>query len=59
MYNKSRLILNISIGLLIAYQDVPDMCELNETTAVRLTRVPYEKLYQGSAALAKLQEDFR
>jgi hypothetical protein len=35
------------------------MHELNATTDVPLTRVPYEKLCPGSAALAKLQEDFR
>jgi 2-oxoglutarate ferredoxin oxidoreductase subunit beta len=46
-------------GLLYVNEDVPDMHELNATTDVPLTRVPYEKLCPGSAALAKLQEDFR
>jgi len=46
-------------GLLYVNEDVPDMHKLNATTDVPLTRVPYEKLCPGSAALAKLQEDFR
>jgi 2-oxoglutarate ferredoxin oxidoreductase subunit beta len=46
-------------GLLYVNEEIPDMHELNETTGVPLTRVPYEKLCPGSAVLAQLQEDFR
>jgi hypothetical protein len=35
------------------------MHEMNETADGPLTRVPFQKLCPGSAALAKLQEDYR
>jgi 2-oxoglutarate ferredoxin oxidoreductase subunit beta len=46
-------------GLLYLDESVPDLHELNQTTEIPLTKVPYEKLCPGSAVLAKLQEDFR
>ena len=46
-------------GLLYLDESVPDLHELNETSSVPLTRVPFEKLCPGSAALDQLQEDFR
>jgi 2-oxoglutarate ferredoxin oxidoreductase subunit beta len=49
----------ILTGLLFIDPDFPDMHELNGTTATPLTEVPYEKLCPGSAALDRLQEDYR
>ena len=49
----------IVTGLLYIDESVPDLHELNETPATPLIKVPYEKLCPGSAALDKLQEDFR
>lgn len=46
-------------GLLYVNEGVPDLHEMNETTDVPLTRVPYQKLCPGSQALDRLQEDFR
>jgi 2-oxoglutarate ferredoxin oxidoreductase subunit beta len=49
----------IPTGLLYIDEKAPEMHELANTTDVPLSRVPYEKLCPGSAALAKLQEDYR
>jgi len=46
-------------GLLYVDESVPDMHELNKTVPVALSKLPYEKLCPGSAALDQLQEDFR
>jgi 2-oxoglutarate ferredoxin oxidoreductase subunit beta len=46
-------------GLLYLDESVPDMHEMNKTTDVALTKVPYQKLCPGAAALDRLQEDFR
>ncbi|HWZ31567.1 MAG TPA: 2-oxoacid:ferredoxin oxidoreductase subunit beta [Bryobacteraceae bacterium] len=46
-------------GLLYLDESVPDMHELNKTPAVSLSKIPYEKLCPGSAALDALQEEFR
>jgi 2-oxoglutarate/2-oxoacid ferredoxin oxidoreductase subunit beta len=46
-------------GLLYLDESVPDLHELNNTTDVALTKVPYQKLCPGAAALDRLQEDFR
>jgi 2-oxoglutarate ferredoxin oxidoreductase subunit beta len=46
-------------GLLYVDENVPDLHEMNKSADVPLTRLPYEKLCPGSAALDKLQEDFR
>jgi len=46
-------------GLLYIDESVPDMHELNNTASQALTKVPYEKLCPGSAALDELQEEFR
>jgi len=49
----------IVTGLLYIDESVPDLHELNQTPDQALIKVPYEKLCPGSAALGKLQEDFR
>ena len=49
----------IVTGLLYIDETVPDLHELNATPDTALIKVPYEKLCPGSAALDKLQEDFR
>jgi 2-oxoglutarate ferredoxin oxidoreductase subunit beta len=46
-------------GLLYLDESVPDLHEMNNTPATALTKVPYHKLCPGSAALDRLQEDFR
>jgi len=46
-------------GLLYLNPASADMHELNQTPDVPLSRLPFEKLCPGSAALQKLQEDFR
>ncbi len=46
-------------GLLYLDESVPDLHEMNKTTDIALTKVPYEKLCPGAAALNRLQEDFR
>jgi 2-oxoglutarate ferredoxin oxidoreductase subunit beta len=49
----------IVTGLLYIDETQPDLHELNATPDTALIKVPYEKLCPGSAALDKLQEDFR
>ncbi len=49
----------ILTGLLYIDETVGDVHEMNGTTGVPLTRVPYEKLCPGAAALEELQEEFR
>jgi 2-oxoglutarate/2-oxoacid ferredoxin oxidoreductase subunit beta len=46
-------------GLLYLDETAPDMHEMNKTTDIALTKVPYQKLCPGRAALDRLQEDFR
>jgi 2-oxoglutarate/2-oxoacid ferredoxin oxidoreductase subunit beta len=46
-------------GLLYLDESVPDLHEMNKTTDIALTKVPYDKLCPGAAALDRLQEDFR
>jgi len=46
-------------GLLYIDETTADLHELNQTSPVALTKVPYEKLCPGSAALSELQEEFR
>jgi 2-oxoglutarate ferredoxin oxidoreductase subunit beta len=46
-------------GLLYLDETVPDLHEMNQTTDIPLTHVPYETLCPGSAALRKLQEEYR
>jgi len=38
---------------------VADLHEMNQTARTALSRMPYEKLCPGAAALEELQEDFR
>ena len=49
----------VPTGLLYLDTAAEEMHELNGTTEVPLTRVPFEKLCPGKAALDKLQEAFR
>jgi 2-oxoglutarate/2-oxoacid ferredoxin oxidoreductase subunit beta len=49
----------VPTGLLYLDTSAPEMHELNGTTEVPLTQVPFEKLCPGSAALDKLQQAFR
>jgi 2-oxoglutarate ferredoxin oxidoreductase subunit beta len=49
----------IVTGLLYVDESVADLHEMNGTPAEPLTRVPYEKLCPGAAALEELQEEFR
>jgi 2-oxoglutarate ferredoxin oxidoreductase subunit beta len=49
----------VPTGLLFVDQGAADMHELNDTTDVPLSQVPYEKLCPGRAVLDKLQEAFR
>jgi 2-oxoglutarate ferredoxin oxidoreductase subunit beta len=49
----------VPTGLLYLDTGVPDMHDVTSTTDIPLSRLPYEKLCPGSAALAKLMEEFR
>jgi 2-oxoglutarate ferredoxin oxidoreductase subunit beta len=49
----------IVTGLLYVNENVPDMHELNQSADVPLSKLPYEKLCPGAAALDQLQEEFR
>jgi 2-oxoglutarate ferredoxin oxidoreductase subunit beta len=46
-------------GLLYLDESVPDVHELNGTSDVALSKLPFERLCPGSAALAELQEEYR
>jgi len=46
-------------GLLYMDETVADMHEMNQTTALPLTQLPFDKLCPGAAALHRLQEDYR
>jgi 2-oxoglutarate ferredoxin oxidoreductase subunit beta len=46
-------------GLLYLDESVADMHEMSKTSDIALTKIPYQKLCPGSAALDRLQEDFR
>jgi 2-oxoglutarate/2-oxoacid ferredoxin oxidoreductase subunit beta len=46
-------------GLLYIAENAPDMHAVNATVDEPLTRVPYEQLCPGSAALDALQEEYR
>jgi 2-oxoglutarate ferredoxin oxidoreductase subunit beta len=49
----------IATGLLFVDETVADLHEMNQTAQTALSRMPYEKLCPGAAALEELQEDFR
>jgi len=49
----------IATGLLYVNEDSSDVHEMNNTPETALAKVPFTKLCPGSAALMKLQEDFR
>jgi 2-oxoglutarate ferredoxin oxidoreductase subunit beta len=46
-------------GLLYVNERAEDLHEMNKTSETPLTSLPYEALCPGSAALAKLQEEYR
>jgi 2-oxoglutarate ferredoxin oxidoreductase subunit beta len=46
-------------GVLFADEEVPDVHELNNTPAMALTSVPFEKLCPGAEELARLMGEFR
>ena len=46
-------------GLLYIDESAPDMHGINGTIDEPLTRLPYEQLCPGSAALAALQDEYR
>src|SRR6266851_4851713 len=47
----------IATGLLFVDETVADLHEMNQTARTALSRMPYEKLCPGAAALEELQED--
>ena len=49
----------VPTGLLFLDESTSEMHDMNGTTEVPLSQVPYEKLCPGNAQLQKLQEDFR
>jgi 2-oxoglutarate ferredoxin oxidoreductase subunit beta len=49
----------IPTGLLFIEEDAGDVHDLNNTTEIPLSRVPFETLCPGSAELERLQEEFR
>jgi len=49
----------IVTGLLFVDESVSDLHEMNQSPAVPLSQIPYEKLCPGSAELERLQEEFR
>ena len=49
----------VPTGLLFLDESPSNIHDVNNTTEVPLTRVPFEALCPGSAALDELQEDFR
>jgi 2-oxoglutarate ferredoxin oxidoreductase subunit beta len=49
----------IVTGLLYINESVPNVHELNDTTNVPLSKVPYEKLCPGAAELERLQAEFQ
>jgi 2-oxoglutarate ferredoxin oxidoreductase subunit beta len=49
----------IPTGLLFVEKRAADMHDINGTSDVPLSKVPYEKLCPGKAELDKLQQDFR
>jgi 2-oxoglutarate ferredoxin oxidoreductase subunit beta len=50
---------DIVTGLLYLNETVPDMHELNRTPKTALTKLLYEALCPGAAALEQLQAEFR
>ena len=53
--NKGEIV----TGLLFLEEGVGDLHDTNNTSKTPLSRLPYEKLCPGAAALHRLQEDFR
>jgi 2-oxoglutarate/2-oxoacid ferredoxin oxidoreductase subunit beta len=49
----------IVTGLLFVDETVDDLHEMNNTSEIPLSQMPFEKLCPGAAALERLQEDFR
>jgi 2-oxoglutarate/2-oxoacid ferredoxin oxidoreductase subunit beta len=49
----------VATGLLFLDERAPDMHELNRTSSVALSRLPYEALSPGAKALSEIQDEFR
>ena len=49
----------IVTGLLYVDESAKELHEMNATPTVGLSKIPYESLCPGSAALSTMQEDFR
>ncbi|MBV8831049.1 MAG: 2-oxoacid:ferredoxin oxidoreductase subunit beta [Acidobacteriaceae bacterium] len=49
----------IVTGLLFVDESVPDLHELNATSDIPFSRMPFERLCPGSAELERIQEEFR
>jgi 2-oxoglutarate ferredoxin oxidoreductase subunit beta len=49
----------VPTGLLFIEEDAGDVHDLNNTTEIPLSRVPFEALCPGAAELERLQEEFR
>jgi len=50
---------DIVTGLLFLDESVPNLHEANNSSAIPMTRIPFEKLCPGAAELDKFQEEFR
>jgi 2-oxoglutarate ferredoxin oxidoreductase subunit beta len=50
---------DVATGILFVDETVADLHEMSQTPRMALSRMPYEKLCPGAAALDELQEDFR
>jgi 2-oxoglutarate ferredoxin oxidoreductase subunit beta len=49
----------IVTGLLFLDESVPNLHEANNSSAIPMTRIPFEKLCPGAAELDRFQEEFR
>jgi 2-oxoglutarate ferredoxin oxidoreductase subunit beta len=49
----------ILTGILFVDESVPDLHEMNNSSEIPFSRMPYGKLCPGAAALDELQEEFR
>jgi 2-oxoglutarate ferredoxin oxidoreductase subunit beta len=50
---------DIVTGLLFLDESVPNLHEANNSSAIPMTRIPFEKLCPGAAELDRFQEEFR
>ena len=50
---------DILTGVLFLDESVPNLHEANNSSAIPMTRIPFEKLCPGAAELDRFQEEFR